>query len=75
MLKVKRTNACEATQTVTVVVTPASNAPAVTPQQFCAPATVLDLKLRINSMATNSVKVYRGGMTLFDTTEIGRAHV
>ena len=70
MLKVKRTNACEATQTVTVVVTPAPNAPVVAPQQFCAPATVLDLKLRINSMATNSVKVYSGGMTLSDTTAL-----
>ena len=70
LLKVKRTNACEATQTVTVVVTPAPNAPVVAPQQFCAPATVLDLKLRINSMATNSVKVYSGGMTLSDTTAL-----
>ena len=70
LLKVKRTNACEATQTVTVVVTPAPNAPTVTPQQFCAPATVLDLKLRVNSMATNSVKVYSGGTVLSDTTTL-----
>jgi len=54
--------------TVTVVVTPAPNAPVVAPQQFCAPATVLDLKLRINSIATNSVKVYSGGTVLSDTT-------
>ena len=70
LLKVKRTNACEATQTVTVVVTPAPNAPTVAPQQFCAPATVLDLKLRVNSMATNSVKVYSGGTVLSDTTTL-----
>ena len=70
LLKVKRTNACEATQTVTVVVTPAPNAPVVAPQQFCAPATVLDLKLRINSIATNSVKVYSGGTVLSDTTTL-----
>jgi len=70
LLKVKRTNACEATQTVTVVVTPAPNAPIVAPQQFCAPATVLDLKLRVNSMATNSVKVYSGGTVLSDTTTL-----
>ena len=70
LLKVKRTNACEATQTVTVVVTPAPSAPTVAPQQFCAPATVLDLKLRVNSMATNSVKVYSGGTVLSDTTTL-----
>ena len=70
LLKVKRTNACEATQTVTVVVTPAPNAPTVAPQQFCAPATVLDLKLRVNSMATSSVKVYSGGTVLSDTTTL-----
>ena len=70
LLKVKRTNACEATQTVTVVVTPAPNAPTVAPQQFCAPATVFDLKLRVNSMATNSVKVYSGGTVLSDTTTL-----
>ena len=70
LLKVKRTNACEATQTVTVVVTPAPNAPVVAPQQFCAPATVLDLKLRVNSMATSSVKVYSGGTVLSDTTTL-----
>ena len=70
LLKVKRTNACEATQTVTVVVTPAPNAPTVAPQQFCAPATVLDLKLRVNSMATNSVKVYSGRTVLSDTTTL-----
>ena len=70
LLKVKRTNACEATQTVTVVVTPAPNAPIVAPQQFCAPATVLDLKLRVNSMATNSVKIYSGGTVLSDTTTL-----
>ena len=70
LLKVKRTTACEATQTVTVVVTPAPNAPVVAPQQFCAPATVLDLKLRINSIATNSVKVYSGGTVLSDTTTL-----
>ncbi|GJH41781.1 hypothetical protein RCZ04_23310 [Capnocytophaga sp. HP1101] len=70
LLKVKRTNACEATQTVTVVVNPAPNAPAVTPQQFCAPATVLDLKSRINSLTTNSVKVYSGGTILSDTATL-----
>ena len=70
LLKVKRTNACEATQTVTVVVTPAPNAPTVAPQQFCAPATVFDLKLRVNSMATSSVKVYSGGTVLSDTTTL-----
>ena len=67
LLKVKRTNACEATQTVTVIVTPAPNAPVVTPQQFCAPATVLDLKLRINPLAANSVRVYNRGTLLSDT--------
>ena len=68
LLKVKRTNACEATQTVTVLVTPAPNAPTVTtPQYFCAPATALDLKLKINAMATNAVKVYSAGVALTDT--------
>ena len=68
LLKVKRTNACEATQTVTVLVTPAPNAPMVTtPQYFCAPATALDLKLKINAMATNAVKVYSAGVALTDT--------
>ena len=68
LLKVKRTNACEATQTVTVLVTPAPNAPTVTtPQYFCVPATALDLKLKINAMATNAVKVYSAGVALTDT--------
>ena len=68
LLKVKRTNACEATQTVTVLVTPAPNAPTVTtPQYFCAPATALDLKLKINAIATNAVKVYSAGVALTDT--------
>ena len=68
LLKVKRTNACEATQTVTVLVTPAPNAPTVTtPHYFCAPATALDLKLKINAMATNAVKVYSAGVALTDT--------
>ena len=68
LLKVKRTNACEATQTVTVLVTPAPNAPTVTtPQYFCAPATALDLKLKIKAMATNAVKVYSAGVALTDT--------
>ena len=68
LLKVKRTNACEATQTVTVLVTPAPNAPTVTtPQYFCAPATALDLKLKINATATNAVKVYSAGVALTDT--------
>jgi len=68
LLKVKRTNACEVTQTVTVLVTPAPNAPTVTtPQYFCAPATALDLKLKINAMATNAVKVYSAGVALTDT--------
>ena len=68
LLKVKRTNACETTQTVTVLVTPAPNAPTVTtPQYFCAPATALDLKLKINAMATNAVKVYSAGVALTDT--------
>ena len=68
LLKVKRTNACEATQTVTVLVIPAPNAPTVTtPQYFCAPATALDLKLKINAMATNAVKVYSAGVALTDT--------
>lgn len=70
LLKVKRTNACEATQTVTVIVTPAPNALVVTPQQFCAPATVLDLKLRINPLAANSVRVYNRGTLLSDTVSL-----
>ncbi|CEN52264.1 conserved hypothetical protein [Capnocytophaga canimorsus] len=66
LFSVQRTNACEATQTVTVIVNPAPDAPIIAAQQFCSPVTVYELKARINSANTGSVRVYNGNVVLDD---------
>ncbi|MFK8285328.1 Ig-like domain-containing protein, partial [Capnocytophaga canis] len=72
-LTVRRTNGCEATQTVTVTVKPSPAFTVATPQNFCDAATVLDLKKRINATAFNTIKVYSGNMLLNDVTPLTHA--
>ncbi|MFJ1491941.1 Ig-like domain-containing protein, partial [Capnocytophaga canis] len=72
-LTVRRTNGCEATQTVTVTVKPSPAFTVATPQNFCDAATVLDLKKRINATAFNTIKVYSGNMLLNDATPLTHA--
>ncbi|WP_172920029.1 Ig-like domain-containing protein, partial [Capnocytophaga canis] len=72
-LTVRRTNGCEATQTVTVTVKPSPAFTVATPQNFCDAASVLDLKKRINATAFNTIKVYSGNMLLNDATPLTHA--
>ena len=72
-LTVRRTNGCEATQTVTVTVKPSPAFTVATLQNFCDVATVLDLKKRINATAFNTIKVYSGNMLLNDATPLTHA--
>jgi len=57
-LTVKRTNGCESTQTVTVVVTPTTATPAPNAVNLCSGNTIQSLKNYLTGLVSGTLKVY-----------------
>jgi|GEM_PF-393988 len=57
-LTVKRTNGCESTQTVTVVVTPTTATPAPNAVNLCAGNTIQSLKQYLGGLVSGTLRVY-----------------
>jgi len=57
-LTVKRTNGCESTQTVTVVVTPTTATPAPNAVNLCSGSTIQNLKSYLGGLVSGTLKVY-----------------
>nr|WP_314473998.1 gliding motility-associated C-terminal domain-containing protein [uncultured Capnocytophaga sp.] len=57
-LTVKRTNGCESTQTVTVVVTPTTATPAPNAVNLCSGNTIQNLKDYLTGLVSGTLKVY-----------------
>ena len=57
-LTVKRTNGCESTQTVTVVVNPTTATPAPNAVNLCSGSTIQSLKSYLGGLVSGTVKVY-----------------
>ncbi|WP_315155591.1 gliding motility-associated C-terminal domain-containing protein, partial [Capnocytophaga leadbetteri] len=57
-LTVRRTNGCESTQTVTVVVTPNTATPSPTTVNLCSGNTVQSLKTYLGGLVSGTLKVY-----------------
>ncbi|WP_454976917.1 T9SS type B sorting domain-containing protein [Capnocytophaga leadbetteri] len=68
MLTVKRTNGCESTQTVTVVVTPTTVTPAPNAVNLCAGNTIQSLKQYLGGLVSGTLRVYS---TATATAELG----
>ena len=57
-LTVKRTNGCESTQTVTVVVSPTTATPAPNAVNLCSGSTIQNLKSYLGGLVSGTLKVY-----------------
>ena len=57
-LTVKRTNGCESTQTVTVVVSPTTATPAPNAVNLCSASTIQNLKSYLGGLVSGTLKVY-----------------
>ena len=67
-LTVKRTNGCESTQTVTVVVTPTTATPDPNAVNLCAGNTIQNLKQYLGGLVSGTLRVYS---TATATAELG----
>ena len=71
-LTVKRTNGCESTQTVTVVVTPTTATPDPNAVNLCAGNTIQSLKQYLGGLVSGTLRVYS---TATATAELGNTIV